>query len=78
MERKKIGIGYEEYKRLIDDSCYYVDKTLLVRDVLEKGGMVTLFTRPRRFGKTLALSMLRTFFEAEMGNRLITAGIFLG
>ena len=68
MERKKIGIGYEEYKRLIDDSCYYVDKTLLVRDVLEKGGMVTLFTRPRRFGKTLALSMLRTFFEAEIGS----------
>ena len=46
---------------------YYVDKTLLVRDVLEKGGKVTLFTRPRRFGKTLALSMLRTFFEAEVG-----------
>ena len=63
MERKKIGIGYEDYKRMVDDHCYYVDKTLLIRDVLEKGGMVTLFTRPRRFGKTLALSMLRTFFE---------------
>ena len=44
---------------------YYVDKTLLIRDVVEKGGKVTLFTRPRRFGKTLALSMLRTFFELE-------------
>ena len=62
---KKIGIGYEDYKRIIDDGCYYVDKTLLIRDVIEKGGMVTLFTRPRRFGKTLALSMLRTFFELE-------------
>ncbi len=62
----KIGIGYENYKRMIDDRCYYVDKTLLIRDVIEKGGMVTLFTRPRRFGKTLALSMLRTFFEAEL------------
>ena len=62
---KKIGIGYENYKRMIDDGCYYVDKTLLIRDVVEKGGMVTLFTRPRRFGKTLALSMLRTFFEQE-------------
>ena len=62
---KKIGIGYENYKRIIDDGCYYIDKTILIRDIIEKGGMVTLFTRPRRFGKTLALSMLRTFFELE-------------
>ncbi len=61
----KIGIGYENYKRIIDDGCYFVDKTLLIKDVIGKGGMVTLFTRPRRFGKTLALSMLRTFFELE-------------
>lgn len=62
---KKIGIGYENYKEFIDQDLYYVDKTLLVRDVLEKGGKVTLLTRPRRFGKTLGLSMLRTFFELE-------------
>ena len=62
---KKIGIGYEDYKEFIDKNMYYVDKTLLIRDVIEKGGKVTLFTRPRRFGKTLALSMLRTFFEKE-------------
>ena len=62
---KKIGIGYESYKEFIDNDMYYVDKTLLIRDVVEKGGKVTLFTRPRRFGKTLALSMLRTFFELE-------------
>ena len=62
---KKIGIGYEDYRRFIDDDMYYVDKTMLVRDIVEKGGEVTLFTRPRRFGKTLALSMLRTFFEKE-------------
>lgn len=62
---KKIGIGYENYKRIIDDDCYYIDKTMLIRDIIEQGGMVTLFIRPRRFGKTLALSMLRTFFEKE-------------
>jgi len=62
---KKIGIGYEDYKRMIEDDIYYVDKTMLINDIVEKGGMVTLFTRPRRFGKTLALSMLRTFFELE-------------
>ena len=65
MERKKIGIGYENYKEFVDQDMYYIDKTLLIRDILAQGGKVTLFTRPRRFGKTLALSMLRTFFEAE-------------
>nr|MCR4908599.1 AAA family ATPase [Lachnospiraceae bacterium] len=65
MKMKKIGIGYEDYKEFIDNDMYYVDKTLLIRDVIEKGGQATLFTRPRRFGKTLALSMLRTFFELE-------------
>ena len=64
---KKIGIGYENYKEFIDEGLYFVDKTLLIRDIVEKGGKVTLFTRPRRFGKTLALSMLRTFFEREIG-----------
>ena len=62
---KKIGIGYENYKAFINRDMYYVDKTMLIKDVREKGGHVTLFTRPRRFGKTLALSMLRTFFELE-------------
>ncbi len=63
---QKIGIGYENYKEFIDLNMYYVDKTLLIRDVIEKGGKATLFTRPRRFGKTLAQSMLRTFFEIEL------------
>ena len=62
---KKIGIGYENYKEFIDKDMYYIDKTILIKDIVEKGGKVTLFTRPRRFGKTLALSMLRTFFELE-------------
>ena len=62
---KKIGIGYENYKEFIDEDIYYIDKTMLINDIIEKGGKVTLFTRPRRFGKTLALSMLRTFFELE-------------
>lgn len=62
---KNLGIGYEDYRNFIDEDRYYVDKTLLVKDIKEKGGKVTLFTRPRRFGKTLALSMLRTFYELE-------------
>ncbi len=62
---QKIGIGYEFFKEFLDKDLYYVDKTPLIADILEKGSKVTLITRPRRFGKTLALTMLRTFFEAE-------------
>ena len=61
--RKKIGIGIENYKVFIDKNYYYVDKTLLIKELVDKGGMVNLFTRPRRFGKTLNMDMLRTFFE---------------
>ena len=78
---QKIGIGYENYKEFFDKNMYYVDKTLLIRDVIEKGGKVTLFTRPRRFGKTLALSMLRTFFETEYdlsGNPVDNSRYFKG
>ena len=67
MERiKPIPIGVEFYKQMIDKGYYYVDKTLLIRDLLEQKNTVTLFTRPRRFGKTLAQTMLRTFFEKEI------------
>ena len=65
---QKIEIGYENYKEFVEGNLYYVDKTMLVRGLVEKGGKVTLFTRPRRFGKTLALSMLQTFFELEYDN----------
>ncbi|MBR1624044.1 MAG: AAA family ATPase, partial [Pseudobutyrivibrio sp.] len=78
---KKIGIGYENYKDFTDSNMYYVDKTLLIQDVIKRGGMVTLFTRPRRFGKTLALSMLRTFFEDERdrdGNKIDNSRYFQG
>ena len=66
MKRRPLPIGVEFYKKIFEKPYYYVDKTLLIRDLLEKGGTVNLFTRPRRFGKTLALQMLRTFFEQEI------------
>lgn len=62
---KRIGIGFENYKDFIEQDLYYVDKTLLVRDILRMGGKATLLTRHRRFGKTASLSMLQTFFELE-------------
>ena len=55
--KKKIGIGIENYKMMIEKECYYVDKTLLIKELLDRGGLVNLFTRPRRFGKTLSLSI---------------------
>ena len=65
MKQKPLAIGIDDYKRIIDRSCYYVDKTLLIKELLDHAAQVNLFTRPRRFGKTLALSMLKTFFERE-------------
>ncbi|MCM1257251.1 MAG: ATP-binding protein [Roseburia sp.] len=62
---KALPIGIEFYKEMIEKQFYYVDKTLMIKDILDSGAKVSLFTRPRRFGKTLALTMLQTFFEDE-------------
>lgn len=61
--KKRIPIGISDYKQLIENDCYYVDKTLLIKEVFEESGHATLITRPRRFGKTINLSMLKYFFE---------------
>lgn len=66
VRKKPFPIGIEFYKKMIDKPYYYVDKTLMIKDLLDKGGEVNLFTRPRRFGKTLTLTMLKTFFECEV------------
>lgn len=63
--KKRIPIGIENYKEMIEKNYYYVDKTLMIKDLIDKGEKVILFTRPRRFGKTLDMSMIRTFFEDE-------------
>ena len=67
MERKSLPIGYEDFGEIISNNFYYVDKTLFIRELLDKKGKANLFTRPRRFGKTLNMSMLRYFFE-DTGN----------
>ena len=63
---KKISIGIEDFKEIIDKNGYFVDKTFMIRDLIESNANVTLFTRPRRFGKTLNQSMIRRFFEDEI------------
>ncbi|MCD8188287.1 MAG: AAA family ATPase [Ruminococcus sp.] len=62
-EFKPLPIGVEDFKVIIDKGSYYVDKTDMIRELLDSGATVNLFTRPRRFGKTLNLSMLQRFFE---------------
>lgn len=68
MDRKKLPIGISDYKLLVSEDYYYVDKTDFIRQVIEEGSLITLFPRPRRFGKTLNLSTLRYFFEKTEGN----------
>ncbi len=65
MERKKIPVGHEDLKEIIDKNLYFVDKSLMIKELRDGEGKVLLLTRPRRFGKTLNLSMLRRFFEDE-------------
>ena len=62
---KKIPIGINDFKTLIENNYYYIDKTKHIEDILNDGSEVILFTRPRRFGKTLNMSMLKYFFDIE-------------
>ena len=65
MNKKAIPVGIENFKELREEGYYYVDKTFLIDEILIKKAKVTLFTRPRRFGKTLNMSMLKYFFDVE-------------
>ena len=63
MLKKKLPVGIEDFEEIRTEGFYYIDKTGLIRDLLNNWGEVNLFTRPRRFGKTLNMSMLKNFFE---------------
>lgn len=63
MKYKPLPVGIDNFEKLITEGYYFVDKTLMIRDLLDKKGEVNLLTRPRRFGKTLNMSMLQSFFE---------------
>lgn len=81
MLKRKIPIGIENYREMIDNEFYYVDKTLMIKELLDNRTKVFLMTRPRRFGKTLGLSMLQTFFEDERdgnGNKIERLHYFQG
>lgn len=69
----KLPVGVDNFEKIRREGFYYVDKTKLIEQLLEQWGEVNLFTRPRRFGKTLNMSMLRSFFEIGSD-----AGLFQG
>ena len=78
---RPLPIGISDFAEMIEKEFYYVDKTLMIRDLLDHKAKVTLFTRPRRFGKTLNMSMLKYFFEDDRdlrGNKRDWSRLFAG
>ena len=67
-KKKKLPIGISDFKEIIENNYYYFDKTKFIENILEDGSKVKLFTRPRRFGKTLNISMLKYFFDIKNKN----------
>ena len=65
MQEKKLPVGIDDFEKLIKRGFFYVDKTLMIKDLLSSWSEVNLFTRPRRFGKSLNLSMLFQFFDID-------------
>ena len=76
MKMKKLPVGIDNFSKLREQDFYYADKTGLIRDLLTNWSEVSLFTRPRRFGKTLNMDMLRCFFEIGQ-NRSLFDGLLI-
>ena len=73
-EKKRLPVGIESFEEIRTDNYYYVDKTAMIRELLQRRGKVNLFTRPRRFGKSLNMSMLKCFLEIG-GNQTLFEGL---
>lgn len=71
---KKIPIGTKSFSRLVEGNYYFVDKTLMIKEFLDRGTDVTLITRPRRFGKTINMSMMAEFFDITKDSKEIFKG----
>jgi hypothetical protein len=69
---KRLPIGVSDFKKIMTENCYFTDKSLLIKEFIEDGSDVVLIPRPRRFGKTLNLSMLRYFFDVNEEQNLFT------
>ena len=75
-DRKAVPVGVEDFKTLVDKDYFFIDKTLLIKDIIDEGAIVSLITRPRRFGKTLNMSMIQRYFEkTEESNSYLFDGL---
>ena len=72
----KLPVGIDNFEKIRQNGFYYVDKTSLIEQLFSSWGEVNLFTRPRRFGKTLNMSMLKYFFEIGRTGRFLMDSIF--
>ena len=66
---RTVGIGIQDFEKLITNNSFYVDKTSFIKEWWENNDEVTLITRPRRFGKTLTMDMVRRFFSVEYARK---------
>jgi len=73
--KKQILVGADSFEKIIEGNYFYVDKTMFIKELLENRGEVTLITRPRRFGKTLNMSMLECFFDVNMDSKAMFDGL---
>ena len=65
MDRKRLPVGIDDFEKIRKENFYYIDKTGLIRELLQNWAEVNLITRPRRFGKSLNMSMLKSFFSVN-------------
>ena len=73
--KKRILTGEESFEKIIEGNYFYIDKTYFIKELLENMGTVTLITRPRRFGKTLNMDMLRRFFDVSKDSKSLFDGL---
>ena len=73
--KKQILIGEDLFEKIVEGNFFYIDKTLFIKELLENRGEATLITRPRRFGKTLNMSMLRDFFDVTKDSKALFDGL---
>ena len=73
--KKQILIGADSFEKIVGGNYFYVDKTMFIKELLENRGEVTLIARPRRFGKTLNMSMLKCFFDLNKANKTLFDGL---
>ena len=78
-DKKKIDMGIDDFKTVIEKNYYFVDKSKLIEDIIADGAIVKLFCRPRRFGKTLNMSMMKYFFDIreKEENRKLFEGLYI-